>query len=105
LRALEAFKAGRFRLSRDEDVAVSASALLAKHNTKRVRLVVTNHGAAHARIGFKPFATADTGIPVPANGGQVQVVIEEDGEAVAQEVYAISAGAAVSLHVLEWSVE
>jgi hypothetical protein len=105
MEAREAYDKGRFRLSRDEDVSVDvAGARLCLSNPRRVQVVVTNHGAGDVRVGFRPFASAATGLPVPANGGQVALNVETEGDACGRELFAISAAGTVSVHVLEWEV-
>ena len=82
------------------EVGTTAAEIL-KNNPDRVFFLVVNLSANTVYVGLASDVGATKGIQLDANGGFVSFSVEEDGEAVAYQIFAIATGAASAIYVLE----
>lgn len=68
------------------------SSVVAENNPNRVFLLLINTYGPEATIGFDSLSAKLSGIPVTANGGNLSLSYEEDGEVVGYDIWASSAG-------------
>ncbi len=76
-----------------ETVNVTATEVL-QNNPDRVMWLAINLSANTGYIGFDPQVSDTRGILLSALGGNVNAVIDEDGDLVTEAVYAIAPGGA-----------
>ena len=82
--------------------AVGTSALtVLRNNPDRVFWLVVNLSTNVVYVALSEEVSATHGIRLDANGGWVSMSVEEDGEAVGYEVYALATGADSDIYVLE----
>jgi len=81
-------------------VGTTAAEIL-KNNPDRVFFLVVNLSTNIVYVGLASDVSATKGIRLDANGGFVSFSVEEDGEAVAYQIFAIATGAASAIYVLE----
>ena len=81
-------------------VGTTADAVL-RNNPDRVFFLVVNLSTNVVYVGLARDVGAAKGIRLDANGGWVSMSVEEDGEAVAYQIFAIATGAASAIYVLE----
>jgi len=74
-----------------------------KGNPKRFALTITNVGTGQVTLGFDSSVTAGNGIPLAPSGGTLSLDVDEDGELVTYDIFAIAAAAGNNL--LVWEVE
>lgn len=79
----------------------TTSELVLKNNPDRVFFLVVNLSANVVYVALSKDVSATKGIRLDANGGFVSFSAEEDGEAVASDVYGVATGAASAIYVLE----
>ena len=72
-----------------------------RNNPDRVFWLIVNLSANIVYVGLAGDVSATKGIRLDANGGWVSMSVEEDGEAVGYEVFAVATGAASAIYVLE----
>jgi len=82
------------------EVSTTAAEIL-RNNPDRVFWIVVNLSANVVYVGLSGGVSATKGIRLDANGGFTSSSVEEDGEAVAYQVFAIATGAASAIYVLE----
>ncbi len=102
--------AGRFAIarfggpttSRTSTVTVATSVTrIVGNNPRRVSVTVYNRGVNNVDVDYVATVTAGGGIPLTGASGVMQSTIEDDGEAVVQELYGIATTAASSVFVVE----
>ncbi len=102
--------AGRFAIarfggpttSRTSTVTVATTVTrIVGNNPRRVSVTVYNRGANNVDIDYVATVTAGGGIPLTGSSGVMQSTIEDDGEAVVQELYGIATAASSSVFVVE----
>ena len=102
--------AGRFAIarfggpttSRTSTVSVATTVTrIVGNNPRRVSVTVYNRGSNNVDIDYTASVTSNGGIPLAAASGVMQSDIEDDGEAVVQELYGIATTAAVTVFVVE----
>jgi len=81
-------------------VATTATRVFRNH-PDRVMLLAINLSSYDGYIGFDTEVSSTKGILVPASGGFFELLLEEDGELVTQEVYAISPGGSATWYFVE----
>jgi len=81
-------------------VGTTAAEIL-KNNPDRVFWLVVNLSVNVVYVSFGSDVGATKGIRLEANGGWASMSAEEDGEAVANQVYALATAAASAIYVLE----
>ena len=74
-----------------------------KGNPKRMALTITNVGTGTITVGFDSSVTAGNGIPLAPNGGTLSLDVDEDGELVTYDIFAVAP--AVGNNLLAWEVE
>jgi hypothetical protein len=74
-----------------------------KGNPKRMALTITNVGTGVVTVGFDSSVTAGNGIPLAPSGGTLSLNVDEDGELVTYDVFAIAPAGGNNL--LAWEVE
>lgn len=85
----------------ESDVTVGTTALrLDKYANTRVQIIISNASNTTISVGFSSTVTATTGIQV-AQGASVSFNWLTDGELVMSDVYAISTGTGLAVHVVE----
>lgn len=72
-----------------------------KNNPDRVHALIVNLSPNPGYVGFDREVSATRGIPIAANGGFVILTIDEDGELVAQAVFAINTVLAGTYYIVE----
>jgi len=102
--------AGRFSItrfggpttSRTSTVSVLTTVTrIAGNNPRRVSITVYNRGVNNVDVDYVSSVTAGAGIPLTGASGVMQSTIEDDGEAVIQELYGIATTATSSVFVVE----
>lgn len=86
------------------EVGITAIRVL-PNNPNRLAWIFINLSANLIYLGFSPDTSTSKGILIGANGGTASMFYKEDFELVAQEVYAIAAGAASDIYVVETVIE
>ena len=82
--------------------AVGTSALtVLRNNPDRVFWLVVNLSTNVVYVALARDVAATKGIRLDPNGGWTSMSVEEDGEAVAYEVFAKATGASSAIYVLE----
>ena len=71
------------------------------NNPDRILALLVNLTANDGYVGFDNEVSATRGIPVPSNGGSLTLLIDEDGELVIQETYAVCPGGAGTWYIVE----
>ena len=102
--------AGRFSItrfggpttSRTSTVSVLTTVTrIAGNNPRRVSITVYNRGVNNVDIDYVSSVTAGGGIPLTGASGVLQSTIEDDGEAVINELYGVATTATSSVFVVE----
>ena len=102
--------AGRFSITRfggpTRSITSTVSVLttvtrIAGNNPRRVSITIYNRGLNNVDIDYVSSVTSGSGIPLTGSSGVAQSTIEDDGEAVINEVYGIATTAASSVFVVE----
>ena len=102
--------AGRFAIarfggpttSRTSTVAVATTVTrIVGNNPRRVSVTVYNRGVNNVDVDYVATVTSGGGIPLTGASGVMQSTIEDDGEAVVQELYGIATTASSSVFVVE----
>lgn len=102
--------AGRFSIarfggpitSRTSTVTVATTVTrIAGNNPRRVSITVYNRGANNVDVDYVATVTSGAGIPLTGSSGVLQSTIEDDGEAVINELYGIATTASSSVFVVE----
>lgn len=83
-----------------DTVATTVTRVFRNH-PDRVMWLAVNQSSYDGYVGFDTGVSSSKGILVPANGGYLELLLEEDGELVTQEVYAISPGGAGTWYFVE----
>lgn len=74
---------------------------IAGNNPRRVSITIYNRGVNNVDVDYVASVTAGAGIPLTGASGVMQSTIEDDGEAVIQELYGIATTATTSVFVVE----
>ena len=102
--------AGRFSItrfggpttSRTSTVSVLTTVTrIAGNNPRRVSITIYNRGVNNVDVDYVSSVTAGAGIPLTGASGVMQSTIEDDGEAVINELYGIATTATSSVFVVE----
>jgi len=102
--------AGRFSInrfggpttSRTSTVSVLTTVTrIAGNNPRRVSITIYNRGLNNVDIDYVSSVAVGAGIPLSASSGVAVSTIEDDGEAVINEIYGIANGATSSVFVVE----
>lgn len=78
-----------------------AAVKIARNNPNRVVFTIFNLSANNIFIGLTPSVSSTNGMFVAPNGGSIVLQYDKDFMMVTRDIYAISAGAASSIYVLE----
>ncbi len=93
---------GRETYPRESSPIVGASAtLVLPNNPDRLFWSMHNRAVSDITIAFNSQVTTGVGILLASNGGFASQAIEEDGNVVAWEVYAVGPGAGLQLYIFE----
>jgi hypothetical protein len=71
------------------------------NNPRRVSITIYNRGANNVDIDYVATISSGTGIPLSGSSGVAQSTIEDDGEAVMQEIYGIATTASSDVFIVE----
>ena len=102
--------AGRFSIarvggptqSRTSPVSVAPTVTrIAGTNPRRVSITIYNRGVNNVDIDYVSSVTSGAGIPLTGASGVAASTIEDDGEAVINEIYGIATTATSSVFVVE----
>ena len=102
--------AGRFSITRfggpTRSLTSTVSVLttvtrIAGNNPRRVSITIYNRGVNNVDIDNVATVATGSGVPLTAASGVATSTIEDDGEAVINEVYGIATTATVSVFVVE----
>ena len=74
---------------------------IAGNNPRRVSITIYNRGVNNVDIDYVSSVTSGTGIPLTGSSGVAQATIEDDGEAVINEVYGVATTGTSSVFVVE----
>lgn len=80
----------------------TAATRLVQGNPDRVGLIAVNRSINFGAIGFAPDVSAGTGIYIGAAGGTIESRVQEDGDSVTWELWAINDTAAGNWRVIEF---
>jgi len=80
---------------------LTTATLVLRNNPDRIFWLVINLSVNKGYAGWDTEVASTKGIPLAANGGYVSCNIEEDGELVIHEVYAINENAQGTYYVVE----
>jgi hypothetical protein len=83
-----------------DSVGTSPVRVLA-NNPDRMMWLIINLSTNTVYLGFDPQVSSTRGIILGASGGYASMVIEDDGEAVAYEVWAVATGPNSPIYVIE----
>jgi len=72
-----------------------------KNNPDRIFWLIINLSPNKGYLGWDRAVSSDKGVPLASNGGFVSASIEEDGELVIYEVFAVLENAAGRFYVVE----
>lgn len=81
-------------------VGTTAAPIL-KANPNRLALIIHNNSASDFYVSFEPDVSSSKGFLVSANGGDFRAKFEDYGEAVTDDLYAVSGSAGLSATMLE----
>ena len=102
--------AGRFSITRFGGPTTTRTSIvsvlttvtrIAGNNPRRVSITIYNRGVNNVDIDYVSSVTAGAGIPLTGASGVAASTIEDDGEAVVQELYGIATTASSSVFVVE----
>jgi len=102
--------AGRFSITRFGGPTTSSTSTvsvlttvtrIAGNNPRRVSITIYNRGLNNVDIDYVSSVAVGAGIPLSASSGVAVSTIEDDGEAVINEIYGIANGATSSVFVVE----
>ena len=102
--------AGRFSITRfggpTRSLTSTVSVLttvtrIAGNNPRRVSITIYNRGVNNVDIDYVSSVTAGAGMPLTGSSGIASSTIEDDGEAVINEIYGIATTATSSVFVVE----
>ncbi len=102
--------AGRFAIARfggpttSKTTTVTVATTVTRivgNNPRRVSVTIYNRGGNNVDVDYVATVTAHGGIPLTGASGVMQSTIEDDGEAVVQELYGIATTASSSVFVVE----
>ena len=102
--------AGRFSITRfggptrslTSTVSVATTVTrIAANNPRRVSITIYNRGLNNIDLDYVATVTAGGGIPLTGSSGVAESTIEDDGEAVINEIYGIATTASSSVFVVE----
>lgn len=79
----------------------TSAAIHVKTNPNRVSLIVINNSANIVYANFSPAVASDFGMVLSAGGGGFRMVIDDEGEAVINEVWMVSGTAGSKCTVIE----
>lgn len=100
--SVDRFKGPTFSVVNPVTATVATSATrVFRNNPERVLALMVNQGNVDGYVGFDTEVSATKGILISANGGYLILSADEDGELVAQEIYAISPGGAATWYFVE----
>jgi len=83
------------------DTVATTPTLILRNNPDRIFWLIVNLSANNGYIGWDTLVSSTRGLLVAANGGFVSASIEEDGELVIQEVYAVNLAAQGTYMIVE----
>jgi len=83
------------------DTVLTTPTLILRNNPDRIFWLVVNLSANNGYLGWDTLVSSTRGLLVAANGGFVSASIEEDGELVIQEVYAVNLAAQGTYMIVE----
>jgi len=75
--------------------------LILKNNPDRIYWLIVNLSPNDGYAGWDPTVSPTRGMLIPANGGYASASIEEDGELVIHEVYAVNLNAVGTWYIVE----
>jgi len=79
----------------------TSPALVLQNNPDRLMWLIVNLSSYNVYIAFEPDVSTTKGVLLSANGGSCSMSVDEDGEAVTHEVWAIAGAANCPIYVLE----
>lgn len=74
---------------------------IVSNNPRRLGFLITNNGIYPVRIAFSEDNVLNGGIVLSAQGGTITMGVEDDGEIVGYDVYAICPGGTSDIYVME----
>ncbi len=83
------------------DTVATIPTQILQNNPDRIFLLIVNLSANTGYVGWDARVSADRGIPLAPYGGYISLSIEEDGELVIYEVWAVNEAAAGKYYVVE----
>jgi len=75
--------------------------LILRNNPDRIFWLIVNLSANNGYVGWDTQVSSSRGLFIAGNGGFISANIEEDGELVIQEVYAVNLGASGTYMIVE----
>lgn len=83
------------------DTVGTTPTLILHNNPDRFMWLVVNLSPNNVYLAFDPKVSSTRGILLTPSGGWVSMVIEDDGEAVVYEVWAVASAAPSAIYVVE----
>jgi len=83
------------------DTVLTTPTLILRNNPDRIFWLVVNLSPNNGFLGWDTLVSSTRGLFIAGNGGFVSANIEEDGELVIQEVWAINLNAAGTYMIVE----
>lgn len=84
------------------DVTIGTSSVLVlKNSPNRIGWTIVNHSASVIYLGFNAEISAGSGFYLSPSGGSLQFKALDDGAMVIDEIWGISAGAGLTVSVIE----
>jgi len=83
------------------DTVATTPTKILNNNADRIFWLVVNLSVNKGYLGFSSDVSSSKGLPVAPSGGFASCSVEEDGELVIYEVYAINENAAGTYYIVE----
>ncbi len=75
--------------------------LILQNNPDRLMFLIINLSSSNMYVAFSPDVSPSKGILLSASGGSVSFTVDDDGEAVTREVWAVAGAANSPIYVIE----
>jgi len=83
------------------DTVATTPTKILNNNPDRIFALIVNLSLNRGWIGFSSQVASTRGIPIAGNGGFVSLNVEEDGELVIYEVWALNENASGTYYIVE----
>ncbi len=88
------------------DVIIGVAAVrVLRNNPNRIAWTIINHSSTSIFLGFTAEITIGSGFYLAPNGSSIQFKVRDDAAMVIDEIYAISAGAGLTVSAIETIID